>query len=209
VTNGCYPPGVNHENDLVFNFTTQRAQKKIEGREVGQRLRDNEESVKHRLQVERTPKPTMCGRLVKAAAVVVWCNFCGFGLNLADAAAVEVAKCNGWTFIVYDYESNWETAGMLDRMLDSNSAPCTTLSLNSKNIQKLRPNVFGGLGNIQHLDLSSNVLASVPDSVFKDLTALETLNLSINKLTSLALSYFSSLSKLKNLDLSRYVHLKI
>ena len=76
-----------------------------------------------------------------------------------------------------------------------------TLALNRKSISSLRAGDFGGLTNLNELNLAYNSLSSLPAGVFDDLTNLRRLNLYQNNLSNIPAGVFDKLTGLTILNL--------
>lgn len=68
--------------------------------------------------------------------------------------------------------------------------------------QKLNPNVFNGLENLESISLRKNFIDYIDMEIFRPLRNLKRLNLSLNKLTLLVPDMFRCMPYLADLDLS-------
>ena len=76
-----------------------------------------------------------------------------------------------------------------------------TLNLTGNDLTELSPGIFAGLTNLQSLDLEYNNLAELSSSAFDGLTNLQRLVLEHNNLAELPPDAFDSLTNLQTLDL--------
>lgn len=75
------------------------------------------------------------------------------------------------------------------------------LYLFANGIEGLTPEDFGGLENLEMLDLSQNKLKELPDRVFEPLTSLRNLDLSSNQITHISEECFKGMALLERLYL--------
>ena len=84
----------------------------------------------------------------------------------------------------------------------SHLSAITELNLDGLGISSLKAGDFSGLGGLESLRLTDNLLTGLPQGVFSGLRALRSLGLRQNQMTQLPADVFSDLSSLRSLYLS-------
>lgn len=78
----------------------------------------------------------------------------------------------------------------------------TELSLKNNSLKTLKMNIFKGMEDLEHLDLSKNKLTSLCNNLFDDLINLSTLKMDNNQLTTIQANIFKNLKQVTDLSLT-------
>ncbi len=138
--------------------------------------------------VERSGTLTVAGRTIDVRQIATTDGVCG-RTNAVLNAIIRAAN------IPHDTGC--------DEIGDDDLARITSLSLQSKRLNSLKPGDFSGLSGLERLDLRQNELTELPEGVFAGLSKLEYLDLSENQLAQLPHGVFAGLSALRDLRLYR------